>query len=306
MPFLIYKGGHFMKLLLITLILFSHAFAGPREEAQNYIDRGANVSGLINRMDAFSKLFLGRPYGFGGPLGEGPDGRYDQDPLYRFDTFDCTTFVETIVSMSRSRSVDEFEMEINNIRYENGEVDYLKRSHFTDLWWIPRNISNGLLTDITKDLGGNKTLLARAVINLPGWLKKIHPEEIRVPNASAEERNSLLEELRGMHVNYVSEIAEVPYVSINWILKNPSFVNKIPHGTVVNFVRPNWDLTAEYGSHQNISHQAFLFRKGGILYQRHASTANPATVYELRFLDYIKKFENHATLKGVHFMRVNE
>ncbi len=305
-PFLNYKRGQFMKLILITLMLTSHVFAGPREEAQNYLDRGANVSGVVNRMDAFSKLFIGRPYGVGGPLGEGPEGRYDQDPLYRFDTFDCTTYVETIVSLAHSRSVDEFEAAMNNIRYENGDVDYLKRSHFTDLWWIPRNIQSGLLTDITHDLGERQVLVARAVINLPGWLKKIHPEEIRVPNASQEERNSLLAELRGMHVNYISEIAEVPYVSINWILKNPSFVNKIPHGTVVNFVRPNWDLTHEYGSHQNISHQAFLFRKGNVLFLRHASTSNPQTVFELPFLDYIKKFENHATLKGVHFMRVNE
>jgi hypothetical protein len=294
------------RLVLIFFLATNYAFAGPRESAQNYLDRAAGVSGVPARLDAFSKMFIGLPYGFGGPLGEGPDGRYDQDPLYRFDTFDCTTYVETMVSLALSRSTGEFEVMMNTIRYENGEVDYLKRSHFTDLWWIPRNVRNGILTDITKDLGGKQVLIARAVINLPGWLKKIHPEEIRVPNASPEERISLLEELRGMNVNYQPEIAEVPYVSINWILKNPSFVNKIPNGTIVNYVRPNWDLTQEYGSHQNISHQAFVFRKGNVLYQRHASTSNPQEVFELPFLDYIKKFENHATLKGVHFMRVNE
>ncbi len=295
-----------MNLVFAILLSVTAAFAGPREAAQNYLDRAANVSGVANRLEVFSKLFLGLPYGVGGPLGEGTDGRYDQDPLYRFDTFDCTTYVETIVSFALSRSAGEFEEMMNTIRYENGEVDYLKRSHFTDLWWIPRNIQNGLLTDITHNLGGNRVLIASALINLPGWLRKIHPEEIRVPNASVEERNSLLEELRSMHVNYTTHVAKVPYVSINWILKNPSFVNKIPHGTIVNFVRPNWDLTQEYGSHQNISHQAFLFRKGKVLYQRHASTSSPQEVFELPFLDYLKKFENHATMKGVHFMRVNE
>lgn len=147
-----------MLKLLLGFILISSAFAGAREEAQDILDRGAQVTGVANRLDAFSKMFIGRPYGFGGPLGEGPDGRYDQDPLYRFDTFDCTTYVETMTSLALSRSVDEFEKTINDIRYENGEVDYLKRNHFTDLWWIPRNIANGMLTDITKPLGGKRVL----------------------------------------------------------------------------------------------------------------------------------------------------
>ena len=295
-----------MKLILGFILLSTAVFAGPREEAQKFLDRGAQVTGVAARLDTFSKMFMGLPYGVGGPLGEGPEGRYDQDPLYRFDTFDCTTYVETIMSLALSRSVDEFETNMNEVRYDHGEVDYLKRNHFTDLWWIPNNIRNGMLTDITRELGGDKVLIASAVINLPGWLKKIHPEEIRVPGASQEERDALLEELRSMHRNYSPIVAEVPYVSINWILKNPSWIKKIPHGAVVNFVRPNWDLTAEYGSHQNISHQAVLFWKGNVLYQRHASTSNPKEVFELPFLDYIRKFENHATLKGVHFMKVNE
>lgn len=294
------------KLFLAFIFVSSFAFAGPREEAQKYLDRGAQITSVTSRLDAFSKLFVGLPYGVGGPLGEGPDGRYDQDPLYRFDTFDCTTFVETIVSFALSREAGEFETAMNNIRYENGDVDYLKRSHFTDLWWIPRNISNGLLTDITRAIGGNQVLIARADINLPGWLKKISLPEIRVPNASPAEQNALLEELRSNHRFYSVEVAEVPYVSINWILKNPSWVKNIPHGAIVNFVRPNWDLTEQYGSHQNISHQAFLFWKGNVLFQRHASTSSPAEVTDVPFLEYIKKFENHATMKGVHFMRVNE
>lgn len=295
-----------LKLILGLILFTSISFADTREEAQAYLDRGAQVTGVSNRLDAFSKMFIGRPYGFGGPLGEGPEGRYDQDPLYRFDTFDCTTFVETMVSLALSRSVDEFEKNINDIRYDDGEVDYLKRNHFTDLWWIPNNIRNGMLTDITNELAGSHVLIASAEINLPGWLKKIHPEEIVVPNATPEERNALLEELRGLSRNYSPETATVPYVEINWILKNPSWVNNVPHGTIVNYVRPNWDLTQEYGTHQNISHQAFLFWKGKVLYQRHASTSNPKEVFELPFLEYIRKFENHPTLKGIHLMKVNE
>ncbi len=295
-----------MKLFFVFILTSTIAFAGPREEAEKYLGRGSQITGVTSRLETFTQMFLGLPYGVGGPLGEGPDGRYDQDPLYRFDTFDCTTYVETIVSLALSREAGEFERAMDNIRYENGEVDYLKRSHFTDLWWIPRNISNGILSDITREIGGSQVLIARADINLPGWLKKISLAEIRVPSASTSERNALLEELRSMNRFYTMEVAEVPYVSINWILKNPSWIKNIPTGSIVNFVRPNWDLTEQYGSHQNISHQAFLFWRGNVLYQRHASASSPPAVFELPFLDYIKKFENHATMKGVHFMRVNE
>jgi hypothetical protein len=295
-----------LKLFAGFLLLSSFSFAGPRDEAQRYLDRAANISGVSARLDAFSRMFLGLPYGDGGPLGEGPDGRYDQDPLYRFDTFDCTTFVETIMALALSRSADEFEVTINDIRYENGEVDYLKRSHFTDLWWIPRLIENGMLADVTRELGGTNVLTARAMINLPGWLRKISLSQIQVPRASAQERQALLEELRSMHRFYQPTVAEVPYVSIDWILRNPTWVRKIPHGTVVNFVRPNWDLNEQFGTNQNISHQAFVFWKGNVLFQRHASTSNPKEVHDVPFLDYLRKFQNHPTLKGVHFMRVNE
>jgi hypothetical protein len=295
-----------MKLLIFALMLTSFAFADYREEAATILDRGVSVTGVADRLDNFSQMFLGKPYGFGGPLGEGPEGRYDQDPLYRFDTFDCTTFVETNIALALSRDANEFEKNILEVRYAEGRVDYLTRNHFTDLWWIPNNIKNGMLTDITHKIGGKHVLIASAEINLPGWLQKIHPEEIVVPNASAEERNALLDELHSLSRNYSPETATVPYVEINWILKNPSWVKNIPHGAIVNYVRPNWDLTQEIGTHQNISHQALLFWKGKVLYQRHASTTGPKTVFELPFLEYIKKFENHPTLKGVHLMIVNE
>ena len=89
------------------------------------------------------------------------------------------------------------------------------------------------------------------------------------------------------------------------MLKNPNLLRNIPSGTIVNFVRPNWDLTTVAGTHQNISHQAILVRVGKTLYQRHASPSGTKSVEEIPFIEYLKKFENHATLKGVHFMKVN-
>lgn len=292
------------KFFILLVLSASFAFAGSREEAADILLRFQNETGVANRMDKMSKIFVGFPYGKGGPLGEGPTAKYDQDPLYRFDTFDCTTFVETIMSLALARDVNEFEVHQDKIRYENGEVDYLKRNHFTDLQWIPYNVENGYMTEINHTVVGPQDIkIAEALINFPGWLKSIKLDQIIVPAASQSEKESLLEELHAEAVNYVARPARVSYIAIDTIVSRPVILNKIPSGTLVNFVRPNWDLTTIAGTHQNISHQGFLFRSGKTLYLRHASTSGK--VEEIPFIDYLKKFVNHATLKGIHLMRVN-
>ncbi len=292
------------KFIFILILSSSFAFASHREDAEKFLEKLNKISNPIERLNAASTFFVGLPYGQGGPLGEGPEGRYDRDPLYRFDTFDCTTFVETIVSLARAFNVDEFEKEMDEIRYENGHVDYLSRNHFTDLAWIPNNVQNGILKEINNlVLPVKEQKVAEALINLPAWLKSLKITDIQAPLISVEERQSLLEELHAEAANYSPVVAKLNYIAISTILAKPSLLAKIPHGAIVNFVRPNWDLTEAAGTHQNISHQGFLFKKGKTLHLRHASTSG--SVREDIFLDYLKKFANHATLKGIHLMEMN-
>lgn len=294
-----------MKYLFFLLISFS-ALATPREEAQDLLARFQGYQEPLTRMDLFSQSFMGLPYGDGGPLGEGENGHYDQDPLYRFDTFDCTTYVETVISLALSRDVNEFEKSMDEIRYENGEIDYLTRNHFPSLQWIPNNVSNGLLKEINHQiLSAAEIKTAEAIINLPGWLKAIKIEEIRVPMATLQERQSLLEELRALAPQYSPRLARLSYLPISTLLAKPAVLKRIPHGAIVNFVRPNWDLRDLIGTHMNVSHQGLVFHKKKGIYLRHASTSGERKVMELPLLDYLKKFENHPTLKGIHVMQLN-
>ncbi len=289
---------------LALLFGLSVSLAGTREEADALLLKFQHETDVSRRLDLFSQEFLGLPYGKNGPLGEGPDGLYDQDPLYRFDTFDCTTFVETIMALALSENTEEFESHLNNIRYENGIVDYFKRNHFTDLQWIPFNIKSGYLKDSTATIIPPAELkTAEAVINLPGWLRSHKIEQIIVPLASPQEKLQLLNDLKSHADEYSPLIAKVSYIEIKQILKFPQLLLKIPSGTIVNFVRPNWDLTQTSGTHQNISHQGFLFHIKNTFYLRHASTAGK--VEEVPFLDYLEIFRNHATLKGIHLMKMN-
>ena len=290
--------------ILIGFLISLSLFASPREEAQSILVKFQDNESMESRMDVFSKSFIEIPYDHSGPLGEGEQGHYDQDPLYRFDAFDCTTFVETVVSLARSQDVDSFENNMDAIRYDNGEVDYLTRNHFPSLQWVPNNIKNGVLKEINHlVLQASETKIAEAVINLPGWLKKIKIEEIKVPLATMSERQNLLEELHALASQYAPIIARIEYLPISTLLASPMVLKKIPNATIVNFVRPNWDLTDVAGTHMNVSHQGLIFQKKEGTYLRHASTTGK--VMEVVLLEYLKKFENHPTLKGIHLMQVN-
>jgi hypothetical protein len=292
------------KTFLLIALNFGTVYASTREDAERILSKFANEEGLQTRLDQISKSFLGLPYGKGGPLGEGSIGRYDQDPLYRFDVFDCTTYVETVMALAYSRGVDEFETHQDKIRYKDGDVDYLKRNHFTDLQWIPENVQNGYMDEINTEIVSLRELkIAEAVINFPAWIRSHKIEQIVIPGASIELKQDRLEELKVLSTNYKSEDATLSYIPIVDLIIRPWTLDKIPSGTVVNFVRPNWDLTEAAGTHQNISHQGFLFKVGNVLYLRHASTSGK--VEQLPFIDYLKKFETHPTLKGIHLMRVN-
>jgi hypothetical protein len=72
---------------------------------------------------------------------------------------DCTTFVETVVALTRIAKLGNFtfsayERELERIRYEHGKRgEYPSRLHyFSD--WIFQNQAKGILTDITKAIGG--------------------------------------------------------------------------------------------------------------------------------------------------------
>jgi hypothetical protein len=295
-----------MKLLFLLVLCIPSLFAGPREEAEALLQKLSQVSDKSQRLDLFSRNFLGLPYGTKGPLGEGALAKYDQDPLYRFDLFDCTTYVETIMALSLSRDVVDFEKNMDEIRYVNGEVGFLTRNHFTDLQWIPNNVRNGYLREINTEIAPvSEIKTARAMINFTGWIQSLKVENLVIPHATHEEKEKLLTELREEAKDIPSEEASVDYLPISYLVKNPSLLTRVPHGAIVNFVRPNWDLTDVAGTHQNISHQGFLFWKGKTLMLRHASSSGEKKVLEVSFLTYLKSFLNHPTLKGVHFMDMN-
>lgn len=292
-----------MKTLLLALLFSLPVFA--QEDVARELQRAETVQGTIARLEQFSKNYLGLPYGYNGPLGEGATGRYDQDPLWRFDVYDCTTYVETMISLAHSATPEEFQSHMREIRYERGVIDYFARNHFTSLQWIPNNIQNGYLKDITRDLVPASVIkVARALNDQPRHYRAKKLEELRVFDVPREALPSRLEEWQEEGSRLPALWTELDYIPVDWIVANPAPLARIPNGSVVNFVRPNWDLTASIGTHLNISHQGLIFQRAGKTWMRHASLTAPHTVREELFIDYLRKFVGHATLKGIHLMSV--
>ena len=117
------------KFLIVLLFLF-----GCKDDGRNSIDK-------------ISSSFKGIEYSLN-PLGE--NFGIDNDPLYRFDKFDCLTYVETVLALHFAKNKDEFETIINNIRYSNGKVSFETRNHFTNPDWIRNN--HKYVSDITNNI----------------------------------------------------------------------------------------------------------------------------------------------------------
>lgn len=296
-----------MKFLLPLVLLLTAplVWADPTAEAEELLVRHQSVAGISARIEAFSRGFLGLPYGDGGPLGEGPSGRYDQDPLFRFDTFDCTTYVETVLALAHAQDTVDFLRRIDEIRYENGVVDYTTRNHWPSLQWVPNNVRNGYLREIVRELApADVVKVARALIDIPNSYRFMKLENLRTPNLSLAERQERLAEWRAEGNRFSAQEATIDYVPVDWIMQNPAWLQRLPHGAVVNMVRPNWDLTDIIGTHMNVSHQGLIIRRGTQVLLRHASSSGTKRVTEVPLIDYLRPFIGHATLKGVHFLAV--
>lgn len=104
------------------------------------------------RLRILSGMFLGGLYRLG-PLGEGRQGRFDRDPIFRFDRVDCVTYVETVMALAMSRSVPQAIRAMQKVRYKNGKIRYSHRNHFTATQWLAENEKAGYLQTITEQVG---------------------------------------------------------------------------------------------------------------------------------------------------------
>ena len=102
--------------------------AGLNERAPEFAGRIAEVA----------ERGLGTPYK-ADPLGEGPGGAVDTDPLMDLSHVDCVTFVEQTIALAACDSYRAAFETLQTIRYRTEEVAFENRNHFMAADWVKNN-----------------------------------------------------------------------------------------------------------------------------------------------------------------------
>jgi hypothetical protein len=219
-------------------------WAAPTAAAVEAHVRAPWRAGVAERLADVTEVFVGAPYAVS-PLGEGAG--VDPDPRLRFDTFDCTTFVETALALGLGRDLDDARSILDRIRYRGAVVDYAERRHFPESEWIPGLTAAGLLVDVTAAVAGpDEVMAATKTIDRARWSKargrnlpRLQPE--RLPTATAT-----------LAVWRLDAAAAQP--------------EKIPSGTVLHVVRVDFKNVPV-----RVSHQGLVVEKDGRRFLRHAA-----------------------------------
>jgi hypothetical protein len=182
---------------------------------------------------------------------------------------DCTTYLETVVTLVRLAAQGEFtfgafEKELENLRYRNSENQgYPSRLHyFSD--WIYVNEKKGILKDITQEIGG------KPYENKPTFMAK-NPQYY--PQLSNKEN---LEQIQNTEAAIaIRDYFYIPKDQIQSLEKN------IQSGDLISITSSMANL--------DIVHTGFAIAKNGRIHLMHASSKNGEV--EISFLplsDYLK------------------
>jgi hypothetical protein len=200
---------------------------------------------------AASGRFLGITYVLG-PLGEGPDGEFDRGPLVNFNGLDCTTFVEEAMATAMGgKGTPDMDL-LRRIRYKDGVISYQTRNHFTELDWLPNNIKAGFLRDITAQVAGTRTGVARKTISKKAWYRAKTLADLKgFAGEAPEQQQARLARLRALGDSMPDAQASIAYVPLADL---PALLDRIPSGTVVAMVREDRPDKPTL-----VSHQFFIF-----------------------------------------------
>ena len=222
------------------------------------------VSGLIIET---ARFFLNKPY-VASTLELEPEGL-----VINLRELDCTTFVETVLALSRAvklydiPTIENFGEQLRNIRYRRGNIgNYTDRNHyFSD--WVYENETRGHIKDVTKEIGGVPYKL-----NL-GFMSS-HPDSYKQLKANPEFVEAIKkkeDEISQRDVYYI-----IPEASIK------SCEKEMKDGDIVSFVTDIEGL--------DVSHVGFIHLNKGVVTFIHASSsAKKVIVNPQSLLVYVGK-----------------
>src|SRR5882757_7211273 len=134
-----------------------------RRRVEQLLSKTKRGDSAASRIEILSRHFLGHPYQ-PNPL----IGSADTTEVFTasFDGFDCVTYIETVVALSRASNVDDFIEWLRKIRYERGRIEWERRNHYMTLW-IRNNVRERILRPVS--MPAAPTISKERVLNVvPG------------------------------------------------------------------------------------------------------------------------------------------
>lgn len=266
------------------------------------------------RINFLTQLFLGEPY-VNGALGEGHLGRFDQNPLYRTDAFDCVTFVNTVLALTIAKNLQNFKEIMTAINYYQATAQYQYRYHFMNLDWNRQNQKLGVIAEVTEQIcneeGQSLAERSQTIIDRPNWFRRRTLADIKLlTELSANEALNRLNELHQLADSMVIEMSELAYIPIENLflekLPKNKFFSQMPDLFLVEIVRSNWDLQQEIGTKLDVSHVGFALRIGNKLIFRHASS-RLGKVQEIELQDYLLEIKNfNSKVSGINLQKIQD
>jgi hypothetical protein len=225
----------------------------------------------------------------------------NQNPVYRFDYFNCQTLVQTTMALLYSHNLNQFDANILKISYgaagnPQGEiVHYYNRNHFVDADMNPINEQHGWLIDVTTngDLAAYAKTTA-ATLTRQNWFlaqqknlaHTIYVLDNRDANAMIKRFYTVYTHLNLPHFD--KQITPITYIpKLAFLVKesngsgytpNQNLLDAIPTPAVVEIVSDpkKWmvhheNIKTHIGTELNIPHLGLLYRKtfhhGEAIYQ---------------------------------------
>jgi D-alanyl-D-alanine carboxypeptidase/D-alanyl-D-alanine-endopeptidase (penicillin-binding protein 4) len=187
------------------------------------------------RLYEAARFAVGTPYA-DGPLGEGPGGTHDTDPLIDLTRVDCVTYIEQSIALAASDNLESATALLQKIRYRGGVIGYEERHHFFVADWLAHN---SWCADVTRTLGVPVKSLTRT-ISRKGFFEKV--------NAS------------GLAASTPDRQVEVAYIPIESAIAG---IPNLPPRAIITFVgKVDWlfalhcGLYLENGEGQGLLHHA--------------------------------------------------
>ncbi len=234
---------------------------------------------------------------------------YEDEPKVHTAGFDCVTFVETVLALVLSMHcrnlqsfTDVFRTNLQSLRYYNGLPNFLRRNYFFScVDWIPNN--QWLVKDISHEICSNISY-AKTTINKLSWLYQYRLLE---PYRAKLTLSDLAESLARIGFRLTAQESVLPYIESKELLNNFNiYVPRFPLFSIVFIVRPDWDVkevSENYGTHLNISHLGICLKKQNELYFYHANSINTRVVKVEKLDDYLIKYLDSRTVKGIHVVK---